>query len=60
MAVWRQLNTIGFSDFRAGARFTENLAIWLKQFDAEDRQTAYNFIKHRLVYISNAELYRAI
>ena len=50
----------GYSDFRAGARFTENLAIWLKQFDAEDRQTAYDFIKHRLVYISNAELYRAI
>jgi hypothetical protein len=50
----------GYSDFRAGSRFIENLAIWLKQFDAEDRQTAYDFIKHRLVYISNAELYRAI
>ena len=50
----------GYSDFRAGSRFTENLAIWLKQFDAEDRQVAYDFIKHRLVYISNAELYRAI
>ena len=50
----------GYSDFRAGSRFTENLAIWLKQFDAEDRQTAYDFIKRRLVYISNAELYRAI
>lgn len=50
----------GYSDFRAGSRFIENLAIWLKQFDAEDRQTAYDFIKHRLVYISNAELYRVI
>lgn len=50
----------GYSDFRAGSRFIENLAIWLKQFDVEDRQTAYDFIKHRLVYISNAELYRAI
>ncbi len=50
----------GYSDFRAGSRFIENLAIWLKQFAPEDRQTAYDFIKHRLVYISNAELYRAI
>jgi hypothetical protein len=37
----------GYSDFRAGSRFIENLAIWLKQFDAEDRQTAYDFIKKR-------------
>ena len=50
----------GYSDFRAGSRFIENLAIWLKQFAPEDRQTAYDFVKHRLVYISNAELYRAI
>ena len=50
----------GYSDFRAGSRFIENLAIWLKQFDITDRQTAYDFVKHRLVYISNAELYRAI
>lgn len=50
----------GYSDFRAGSRFIENLAIWLKQFEVKDRQTAYDFIKNRLVYISNAELYRAI
>ena len=38
----------GYSDFRAGYRFIENLAIWLKQFNPEDRQTAYDFIKYRL------------
>src|SRR3546814_1662111 len=30
------------------------------QFDPEDRQTAYDFVKHRLVFISSAEMQRAI
>jgi len=50
----------GYSDFRAGSRFVENLAIWLKQFDQEDRGTAYDFVKNRLVYISAAEMQRLI
>ena len=50
----------GYADFRAGSRFIENLAIWLKQFDPADRPTAYSFIKERLVYISAAEMQRAI
>jgi len=47
----------GYSDFRAGVRFLENLAAWLKQFDQEDRPVAYDFIKKRLVYISPPELF---
>lgn len=50
----------GYSDFRAGVRFLETLATWLKQFAPADRQTAYDFIKHRLVYISFPELQRLI
>lgn len=50
----------GYSDFRAGSRFVENLAIWLKQFDPDDRQVAYEFVKHRLVYLSGAEMQRLI
>lgn len=50
----------GYSDFRAGSRFIENLATWLKQFDPSDRQTAYDFVKYRLVYISAAEMQRTI
>lgn len=47
----------GYADFRAGVRFLENLAIWLRQFPTrEDRLTAYDFFKRRLVYISPAEL----
>jgi hypothetical protein len=50
----------GYSDFRAGSRFVENLAIWLKQFDRADRRTAYDFVKNRLVYISASEMQRLI
>ena len=50
----------GYSDFRAGSRFIESLATWLKQFKPCDRPTAYNFVKRRLVYISAAELQRVI
>lgn len=46
----------GYADFRAGVRFIESLAVWLKQFNRSDRQTAYDFFKRRLVYISPAEL----
>ena len=50
----------GYSDFRAGSRFIENLATWLKQFSPEDRPAAYQFVKTRLIYISPAELQRII
>lgn len=50
----------GYSDFRAGVRFIESLATWLRQFDSADRQTAYDFLKQRLVYISPAEMQRVI
>ncbi|RWY84722.1 hypothetical protein EHI44_18605 [Rhizobium leguminosarum] len=45
-----------YSDFRAGIRFIESLATWLKQFDPADRNVAYQFIRSRLVYISVAEM----
>jgi hypothetical protein len=50
----------GYSDFRAGVRFFESLATWLRQFRPEDRATAYAFVKDRLVYISAAEMQRVI
>lgn len=49
-----------YSDFRAGSRFVENLASWLKQFDPADRATAYDFVKNRMVFISAAEMQRVI
>lgn len=50
----------GYSDFRAGVRFLENLAIWLRQFQLDDRPVAYDFVKTRLVYLSQAEMQRVI
>lgn len=50
----------GYADFRAGSRFVENLATWLKQFEPQDRQTAYDFVRDRLVYVSAAEMQRSI
>src|SRR4051812_19746240 len=38
-----------YSFFRAGVRFIETLATWLKQFEQRDRPAAYAFVKHRLV-----------
>lgn len=46
----------GYADFRAGSRFIESFATWLKQFDPADRQTAYDFVRRRLVYVSPREL----
>jgi hypothetical protein len=46
----------GYSDFRAGTRFVESLAGWLKQFQPEHRDAAYDFVRHRLVYVSPSEL----
>lgn len=45
-----------YSDFRAGIRFVESFATWLKQFEPEDREVAFRFIRERLVYISVAEM----
>lgn len=46
----------GYSFFRAGIRFVETLATWLKQFDHADRAAAYEFVKRRLVYLSLPEI----
>jgi hypothetical protein len=46
----------GYSFFRAGVRFIETLATWLKQFEQGDRPAAYAFVKHRLVYFSLPEI----
>jgi len=50
----------GYADYRAGIRFSENLAAWLKQFDPEDRDVAYRFVRNRLIYISPAEMQQLI
>ena len=51
----------GYSDFIAGARFIENLVIWLQQFDkGGDRNAAYDYIKKSLIYISTSEMHKLV
>ena len=45
----------GYRDFQAGMRFIESLVTWLQQFAADERETAYGFIRHRLVFIGLSE-----
>lgn len=45
-----------YEGYRPGVKFMESLAIWLGCFDAQDRETALNFVRNRLVYLSRAEI----
>ena len=46
-----------YQQFAPGRRFLESLALWLRQFKSPDeRRTAYEFVKTRLVFISDAEM----
>ena len=44
-----------YRDFQAGMRFTESLTTWLQQFARHERETAYSFVKNRLVFIGVSE-----
>ena len=45
-----------YQQFGPGRRFIESLALWIKQFDPQDRQSALDFVLHRLVYFSDEEM----
>lgn len=46
-----------YEGFSPGMRFLESLALWLRQFETpEERNIAYDFIKRRLIFYSNAEM----
>ena len=45
-----------YQEFLAGMRFVESLADWLQQFNQDERERAYEFIRSKLVYISEAEM----
>ena len=50
----------GYRDFQAGMRFFESLATWLQQFAADERETAYAFLRQRLVYVGPNEMQRLV
>ncbi|WP_330442636.1 phosphoribosyltransferase-like protein [Flavobacterium sp. C4GT6] len=46
-----------YQQFSIGTKFIESLVKWLKQFDSiEERQIAYNFLKSKLIFISNDQM----
>ena len=46
-----------YQQFAPGRRFLESLALWLRQFNTpEERRVAYEFVRERLVFISNDEM----
>jgi hypothetical protein len=46
-----------YQQFSPGSRFIESLALWLDQFaTADERRTAYEFVKTRLIFCSSAEM----
>lgn len=46
-----------YQQFSPGMRFVESLALWLAQFETlDERNTAYEFVLSRLVFLSHAEM----
>jgi hypothetical protein len=60
LALLERFKYDSYEEFVAGARFIENLARWLQQFASADRETAYSFVKLRLLFITNAEIERLV
>lgn len=44
-----------YQRFGPGRRFIENLALWLDQFDADDRPGALKLVTERLIFFSESE-----
>ena len=55
----RLMSRLKYDDYQAflvGVRFVECLADWLQQFEPEEREIAYSFVRHNLVYIGATEI----
>lgn len=49
-----------YQQYTHGMRYVESLALWLRQFDEADRDVAYEFVKKKLIYISEEEMRQLI
>jgi hypothetical protein len=46
-----------YQQYAPGRRFIESLALWLRQFETmEERRAAYDFVRHRVIFISTPEI----
>lgn len=50
----------GYQQYTHGMRYIESLALWLRQFDDCDKEVAYDFIKQKLIYISEEEMLQLV
>ena len=46
----------GYQQFEPGFRFMESLVNWLNQFSIDDAKVAYDFVKDRLIFISETQI----
>ena len=60
LKLMARLKYDSYRDFQAGRRFIESLATWLQQFKQNERETAYAFVRHTLVYIGPSEMLRLV
>jgi hypothetical protein len=60
LSLMSRLKYDGYQDFLAGVRFLESLASWIQQFQPEERELAYAFVRKALVYIGPAEMQRLV
>lgn len=56
LQLMSRLKYDGYRDFVAGMRFIESLADWLQQFEQNEREAAYDFVRKKLVYIGPSEI----
>ncbi len=45
-----------YQQFSPGMRFIESLALWLAQFQSDERKQAYEFVRSKLVFVPAAEM----
>ncbi len=45
-----------YEQFSPGMRFVESLALWVSQFNQSERADAYDFVRERLIFLSQAEM----
>lgn len=51
----------GYQRFAPGLKFIESLALWLDQFnELHERQAAFDFVKRRLVFVSDEEMHHLV
>lgn len=60
LRLMARLKYDGYRDFQAGMRFIECLSTWLQQFALHERETAYQFVKERLVYVGPGQMRRLV